>query len=135
MPIAFLLAMQAAGMVVDYFGTQRQIGMGRMGAQMEQEGIESNIQMTRLESEDASLNAMRQLRENLGSQAAIFAARGVRGNTGSALSLTTQSISNFNADERTRRMNLLGKEAQLRASKVLSGLHQLTSETQLGQSM
>jgi len=76
---------------------------------------------------------MQQLRQNLGTQAAIFAARGTRAGVGSAASIVSNSVSNFNADERTRRMNLLGKEAHLRAQGVLSGLHQLTSETQMGQ--
>jgi hypothetical protein len=41
----------------------------------------------------------------------------------------------FAQDERVRRMNLLAKEANLRASNVLSGLHATASETQLGQAM
>lgn len=128
---AFLLAMQAAGMVVDYIGTRGQIEQGRMGAKLEQAGIEANLQLTRLQSADESVNAMKELRQNLGTQAVMFASRGTRGNPISAVT----SVGNFQADERTRRMNLLGKEANLRAGKILSGLHQLTSETQLGQSM
>ena len=128
---AFLLAMQAAGMVVDYIGTRNQIEQGRMGAKLEQASIDSNLEMTRLQAADESLQAMKQLRQNLGSQAVLNAARGNRGNP---MAMIT-SVGNFNADERTRRMNLLGKEAELRAGKLLSGMHQLTSETQLGQSM
>ena len=131
MPEAFLLAMQAAGMVVDYIGTRNQIEMGRLGTKLEQAGIDSNLEMTRLQSADESLQAMKQLRQTLGSQAVLSASRGSRGGP---MSLIT-SVSNFNADERTRRMNLLGKENELRAAKILSGLHQLTSETQLGQAM
>lgn len=131
MPVALLLAMQAAGMIVDYIGNKSQIEMSRMGNQLEQASIDSNIETTRLESADASLQAMKQLRQNLGTQAALSAASGGRGNGLSAIT----SLSNFNADERTRRMNLLSRESQLRAGKILTGMHQLTSETQLGQSM
>jgi hypothetical protein len=110
MPVAFLLAMQAAGMVVDYIGTKNQIEMGRLGTKLEQAGIDTNLEMTRL---------------------VMAAAKGSRGNPMSLIA----SVSDFNADERTRRINLLGKESELRAAKILSGLHQLTSETQLGQAM
>lgn len=135
MPIAILLAMQAAGMIVDYMGTQQQKAYGQLGTQLDQAALDSNLELTRVEGADNSLQAMKKLRQNLGTQAAVFAARGTRGDAGSALSIGQTSISNFNTDERTRRMNLLSKEAQLRAGKILSGLHQLTSETQLGQSM
>jgi len=130
-----LLAMQAAGMVTDWLAARDQIKMGRLGARMEQAGIESNIAMTRLQSEDASLQAMRKLRQTLATQTAISAARGAKTGAGTAFSLTTESISNFNDDARARRMNLLAKEANLRAAGVLSGLHQLESETQIGRSM
>lgn len=128
---AFLLAMQAGGMIIDWIGNKNQVETGRMGTQLQQAGIDANLEMTRLSASQDSLDAMKQLRQNLGSQAVMYAARGTRGNPLSTLN----SVSNFNSDERTRRMNLLGREAQLRAGKVLTGLHQLTSETQLGQSM
>ena len=78
---------------------------------------------------------MKALRHNLGSQAAIQAARGTAANAGSAATIRNESVSNFNDDARARRMNLLGREAGLRANMVLTGMHQLTSETQLGQTM
>lgn len=128
-----LLAMQAAGMIVDWAGTKQQIDMGRMGAKIEQAGINANIQMTRLQTEDATLQAMKNLRQNLGSQIAMQAARGNATGAGSALSLFTESISNFKSDERTRRINLLARETELKAQGFLSRLHQETSEmTQWG---
>lgn len=130
-----LLAAQASGMIVDYFGTRNQIRMGRMGRSVEEAGINASIEMTRAESEEASVAAMQNLRQTLASQAAIFAARGTRAGVGSALTISEGSVGEFNQDEKARRMNLLAREAQLRAGNVLSGLHQLTSETQLGQSM
>ena len=123
-----LLAMQAAGMVTDWFGTKQQVALSRMGTKIEQAGIESNIAQNTLNYEEESLGAMKQLRQNLGSQAAWLAAHGVRGNAGSALSVTTKSISNANADERMRRMNMLSRDAQLKAGKTMSQLHQSGTE-------
>ena len=135
MPFAFLLAMQAAGMVMDYYGNKKQIEMGRMGQKVEQAGIETNIQMTRLESENASLNAMKNLRQTLGSQAAIMAARGTSSGAGSAMAIRGESVNEFYSDERNRKTNLAYKEASLKAGIAMSKLHQWTSETQLGQAM
>jgi len=134
-PMAFFLALQAAGMITDWMGTQQQIKMGRIGTQLEQAGINANIEMTKVQSADASLQAMKQLRQTLGSQAAIMAARGTRSGAGSSVAIQQQSVSNYQSDERMRRMNLLAKEAELRAQNVLSGMHQLQSETQLGQAL
>lgn len=131
MPYALLLAMQAAGMVTDWFGTRNQQRIGDMGARLQQAGIEADIQQTRLEAEDASLQAMKDLRRNLGTQAAVFAARGTRPGAGSALSLSTESIGNFNSDERMRRMNQLGRETALRAGKSIAKLNQQSTNANL----
>ncbi len=130
-----LLAMQASGMIMDWSANQNQIRLGRMGTQLEQAGINANIELTRAQAEDQSLESMKSLRQNLGSQIAISAARGVQSGAGSTASIFNESISNYNSDAQARRMNLLSREASLRAQGVLSGLHQLQSETQLGQSM
>lgn len=132
---AFLLAMQAAGMVVDYVGTQSQIKQGRKGLELDNAALDLNLTQVQLESEESSLDSMKRLRQNLGTQAAILAARGTRSSGGNAVGLLSESLNNYNSDQRVRRMNLLGKEAGLRANKILSGMHQLTSETQLGQSL
>lgn len=117
-----LLAMQAAGMITDFFGTMQQANLARMGNRINQAGIEANIEMTRLETEDQSLQAMQQLRQNLGTQIAMNAARGTRTGAGSALVGFNTSIGNFNADERVRRINLLAKVNQLRGGGVISAL-------------
>lgn len=123
-----LLAMQASGMAIDWLGKREQIKMGRLGEKLEQASINSNIMASRLEAEDASLNALVQLRKNLGTQAAMFAARGTRAGAGNALGFMTESFSNFNADERIRKISQLGRETELRAGSVLSKLHQQTRE-------
>ncbi len=133
MPFAFLLALQASGMVIDYLGTKDQADLMKIGAQLQQAGIESQMMQTRLEAEDASLQAMKQLRQTMGSQLAIFAARGTNPGAGSAFGLLTQNIGNFNADERTRRMNLLGRMNELKAGKTISMLNQSSETSKLWQ--
>lgn len=128
---AILLAMQAAGMVVDYMGKQEQVRLGRMGAQVEEAGINANIASSRLQAEDESLQSMVALRKNLGTQAAMLAARGTRAGAGTAIVAPMTSVSNFNADERIRKINQMGRENSLKANKVLSSLHQQTSENNI----
>ncbi len=138
LPLAFtgfLLASQAAGMVLDYRNTASNQKLIQKGRQLEQAAIETNLEALKLESGEESLNEMKQLRQNLGTQMAIQAARGTSSSAGTAFVLSQESISSFNQDERTRRMNLIAKESQLRAQNVLSGLHTLQSETQLGQAL
>lgn len=135
MPVALLLAMQAAGMITDYFGMQEQKRIGRLGYSIENAGIAANISLSKAQAEEASLASMQNLRQTLGSQIAMQAARGTSTSAGSSVSIFNDSISNFNSDKQARRMNLLAREANLRAQGVLSGLHQLTSETQMGQSL
>lgn len=124
MAFPFLLALQAAGMVTNWLGAKNQIEIGKMGAQMEAAGIEANIASSRLQAEDESLRALKELRMNLGSQAAILAARGVRSGAGSPVGIREESFHNFESDERMRRMNMLNREGQLRAGKTISQLHQ-----------
>lgn len=133
MPFALLLAMQAAGMVVDYLGAKNQAEMMAMGMKVQQAGIETNIMQTRLQTADASLQAMQQLRQHLGTQLAINAARGTRSSAGSALSIFTGDIGNFNADEHIRKLNALGKENQLRAGAAMSRLQNSSDVSRLWQ--
>jgi hypothetical protein len=131
MPIGFLLALQASGMVVDWLGNQEQIRMGKIGNDLEQAGINANIETSRLNSEEESLESMKQLRQNLGTQAAMLAARGTRAGAGTAALFGNESVGNFNADQRMRKMNEMGRENQLRAQGLMSGLHEQANESQL----
>lgn len=130
---AFLLSMQAAGLVTSIFGARSQDKYIKIGRKLEQEQFETNLQALKLQSAEASLDEMKQLRQNIGTQIVSQAAKGNRG----AVSYAgiNQSSNAFDSDERTRRMNLLAKESELRANHVLSGLHSLQAETQLGQSI
>lgn len=130
MPFTLLLAMQAAGMIVDFWGMKEQQRYSRMGYQIEQAGMEANINLTRAETEDASLQAMQELRKNLGSQIAVFAARGTSTAAGSAVGIFNESISNFNTDERMRRMNQLARENQIKAQGTISSLNYQANKSQ-----
>lgn len=130
---AFLLSMQAAGLVTSLYGAHSQDKYIKIGRQLEQEQYTTNLASIKLQSAQASLDEMQQLRQNVGMQIATQAARGNRG--ASVFAGINQSSRNFESDERTRRMNLLAKESELRAGHVLSGLHSLQSETQLGQQL
>ncbi len=131
----FLLSMQIAGAIGDSIGTGRAISVGRAGRDVELAQIETRLEQERLASAVSSLDAMKQLRQVLASQRAISAARGADIGAGTAFAAQATSVSNYTADERVRRMNLLSKEATLRAHGSLSSLHQLASETKLGQQL
>ncbi len=128
MPLAFLLSLQASGMVIDWLGKNEQVRLGKMGAQVEQAGITANIQTSRLQTEEDSLESMKQLRANLGTQAAILAARGTRPGTMNSVLAMNESVGNFNANERLRKINQMGNEANLKAGKLISSLHEKTFE-------
>lgn len=134
MTYALLLAMQAAGMVTDYLGVQRQQELGKYGAKLQQAAIDSQIEQNRLSAEDQSLQQLRQLRQSLGTQMAVFAARGTAPGAGSAVLSTQNLVRNFNEDERMRRMNLLARESQLKAGKSISQLTQMGENSKLWRS-
>jgi hypothetical protein len=130
---AFLLAMQAAGLVSSFFGAKSQQKTIELGRKLEKEQFETNLQAIKLQSSEGSLEEMKLVRQNIGSQIAANAAKGNRG--GSSYAGISKSVNTLDKDERTRRMNLLAKESELRANHILSGLHTNQSETQLGQSL
>ena len=130
---AFLLAMQAAGLVTSFFGAKSQAKTIALGRKLENAQFETNMEAIRLESAQSSVEELKQVRQNVSSQIAINAARGNRG--ASSVAGIDESTQAFAQDERTRRMNLLARESELRASHILSGLHTSQSESQLGQSL
>lgn len=128
-PLGIMLGMQAAGMVVDYMGRENQIDLARQGEALEQQNINEQIQASRLKYEDASLQSMRQLRMNLGTQMASQAARGIRLGAGNSALVSNESIGNFNADQRMRRINQLSEESALKTSGMVSSLHEKAYES------
>lgn len=133
MPLALLLGMQAAGMVFDYMGTKYQSDLIKMGSQIQQAGQEANIQQTRLEAEDASLQALVKLRKTMGTQLAIFAARGTNAGAGSAFITINESVGNFNSDDRLRKLNLLGRVNEIKGKGVISRLNEASEVSKLWQ--
>jgi len=132
---AFILSMSAAGAIISITQTNKNKGLIELGRKLEQSAVDTNLEALRAQNADASLDAIKSLRENVSNQIAINAARGTASGAGSATAALADSESSFAQDEKTRRLNLLVKENELRAAGVLSGLHTLTSETNLGQSL
>jgi hypothetical protein len=130
-----LLGFQAAGALLSFSQAREQMKINELGLKVSNAAYETNLEMLRTKTTQDSLNEMIQLRKTLGTQIAIAGARGTSTSAGSFLSIMESSIGEFQQDERTRRLNLLAGEAQLRANNVMSGLHTYVSETQLGQSM
>jgi hypothetical protein len=132
---AFLLSMQAAGAVVSMWSAHSADKQIRQGRAMEKAGIEMNMAANNYEFQESSLSAMQQLRQNLGTQAVMQAARGNAPGTQNVVAAEEKSISSTAGDVEAKRMRMLAREAELRASNVLSGLHTLKSETELGRGL
>ena len=131
----FLLSLQAAGAISDVIGTQQQVNTVRRGAQVEKELIETRIAEEQLGASLAAVDSMKALRQTLASQRAMFAANGTNPGAGSAFIAQATSINEAGSDERIRRINLLSKEATLRAGGALTAMHAIAGETQLGQQL
>lgn len=131
----FLLAMQAAGAIGDVIGTSAQTKTLKKGAEVQQANIQTRMNEEQLSASLAAVDSMKALRQTLASQRAIFAARGTDPGAGSAAIVSAASTHEAGVDERVRRMNLLSREASLRANSTLAGLHALAGETQLGQQL
>lgn len=129
--LSFLLALQASGMIVDYMGTKNQADLSKMGSNVEESGIDTNIALSRLQSEEDSLESMKQLRQNLGTQAAQMAARGTQSGQGSAVLFGNESLGNFNSSERLRKLNEESNEVSLKGQKFLTSINQKTNENNL----
>lgn len=131
----FLLAMQAAGAIGDIIGTDAQARTLKKGAEVEQANIQTRLNEEQLGAALSAVDSMKALRQTLATQRAIFAAKGTNPGAGSASIVAASSVHEAGVDERIRRMNLLSREAALRANSTLAGLHALAGETQLGQQL
>jgi len=130
LPVAFMLAAQGAGMIIDYYGRSKASAMSEKGAQMQKQAIERAIQYSRIQTEQESLNSMVALRKNLGTQSALLAARGVRSGQGTAALFQNESQAAFNVDERMRRLNQLANETKLRAGLQITEMNQKAFENE-----
>jgi hypothetical protein len=87
---AFLLSMQAAGVVTSIWqnkGAQKQIQLGR---DLEKASLDANLAANNFEFQESSLASMQALRQNLGTQAVMQAARGNAAGTESAVGSPTK---------------------------------------------
>lgn len=126
-PAAFLLALQAGGMVVDFMGKQKQVNQSKHALALEKQQINENIQLSRLQYENESLASLRELRQNLGTQMAMSAARG----GGANVIGMQESISAQGSDERIRKINMLAQETAYKTQKKMAELHQKTTENNI----
>ena len=124
-----------AGMVLTQFSSHNQRKIMELGRKIEADQLETNLQLIKTQAAEASLDEMKQLRQNIGSQIAIQAERGTAGGAGSAGSVQQESVSQFGKDEQTRRLNLLAKQSALRAGGAATAISTFAGETQLGQSV
>ena len=129
----FLLAMIASGVVMDYFGTEQQKKLGRIGEDTEQSAIDAQLAMTRAKYEEETLMGMENLRKNLGSQLAIQAARGNASYAGSAIALQQDSMESASKDQSARDLNLLSNETLLKNARYMSTVNRLSAESQAKQ--
>jgi len=132
---AFLLSMQAAGAITSIWSANSAQKTIQQGRQLEKAAIDMNLEAANYEYQEASLASMQELRQNLANQAVMQAARGNRAGTEGTVGAVQKSISSQGADQQARRMNLLAREAELRAADVMSGMHTLKSETELGRKL
>lgn len=127
--MSYLIAMQAAGLVTSYLGMQNQKGLIDMGRKLEQSQFETNLEALKLESIQASAYEIKAVRQNIGTQIAINAARGNRG--GSSFAGINESLNSFNQDERIRQINLAAKTNALRGQNLLSDITADSKKRQL----
>lgn len=132
-PSTIMLAMQAAGMVVNMFGQSQQEKLAGLGAQLDQAAYQNEILNSRLQTVQSSNVAMAQLRQTLGTQAAIFAARGTSGAAGSALTISQNTIHNFGQNEQVRRLNQYSREVALKGKSASSILDQQAFRNKINQ--
>lgn len=130
---AFLLSMQGAGLVTSLFGAQSQDSFIKLGRKLEQEQFTTNLQAIRVQSAQASLDEMKQLRSNIGSQIVAQAAKGNRG--ASSYKGIEKASQEFDKDERIRGLNLMAAESKLRAGHLDSVFKSLNAQSQLGQNL
>lgn len=93
------------------------------GAELEQKMLDVQMQQTRLASTEQSLINTEQLRYNLSSQRALFAARGQNPGQGTAQVATQASLKGYGREETARRLNLGYAELTNKGNKALTEIN------------
>jgi len=132
MTLSFYVAMQAAGAIGSFLDTQSRIQMLQLGKSVDDAMYNANMATIEANAAKGSQASMDALRENLGTQLVVQAARGTGGG-GTAGALANKSVKSTQEDLAQGRLNLMAQKANLKTQHIKSGLEVLASETQLGQ--
>ena len=117
-----LMGAQAAGYATSIWGTTQANKMLGIGAQLDKEALDLRMQQNTLASTEQAIANQERLREAVGLQAAIFAARGQQGGTGTAGALQTKTLTEFGREERARQLNLLFSNNNIKGQKAAIGM-------------
>jgi len=126
-----MMAFQASGAVINYYQNVESKRMIEIGRRLEQSAFETNLEAIRLQAAEGSLESMQKLRQTIGSQIAVQAARGTRTGVGSSLAVQQASFQGFSEDERIRKLNLLMKETSLRSGHTMSELSAIQKKSEI----
>ncbi len=117
-----LMGAQAAGFGINLWGTSQANRMIGMGANLDRQALDLRMQQNTLASTEQAIANQEQLREAIGLQAVMFAARGQRGGVGSAAAIQNKSLIDFGKEERSRQMNLMFAQSNIKAQKATIGM-------------
>lgn len=114
-------AMDEYGRAISALDTQSQYV--NQGAELDQKMLDVQMQQTRLASTEQSLRNTEQLRYNLSSQRALFAARGQNPGQGGANIAAQTSLRGYGREETARRLNLGYSELTNKGNKALTEIN------------
>jgi hypothetical protein len=125
MALPFILfAAQAAGFAVNLWGKKKQERYTNMGAEIERNELNLQLQREQLASTEEAIANTERLAEVMATQRAIFASRGVQSGQGSARALATKTIGVYNADERARQLSMGFRKHQIESTQRISKINQ-----------
>jgi|GEM_PF-5035214 len=114
------LAMMAAGAVTQGVSANSSKKYRKLGMQLDDAALASNLELLNAASEAESVAAIDSLRESLGTQTAIMAARGMATDSSQAVAISQKSNQKFAQDERFRTLNTMSKAIDLKSGNVKS---------------
>ncbi len=117
-----LMGAEAAGFGMSLWGTSQANRMIGMGANLDKQALDLRMQQNTLASTEAAIANQERLRETIGLQAVMFAARGQRGGAGTAAALQNKSLIDFGREERARQLNLLFANQNIKGQKAQIGI-------------
>ena len=94
-----------------------------LGADLDQKMLDVQMQQTRLAGIETSLRNTEDLRYNLSSQRALFAARGQAAGQGPASTASNASVRAFGREEQARRLNEGYQELSIKGNKALTEIN------------